>query len=81
MNEKKLNFDLSKSVCDAINQLSTRVGPAVLQFWVLLLIMLSIPGQSRKYGLGSSNRANAIQSLEFFTLAMTRRLLPIFRVN
>jgi len=38
--------------------------------------MLSITGPLRKYEIRSSNRADAMRPLDFFTPGMTRRLLP-----
>ena len=48
MGGKKLD-DVSKSVCDVINQLTTWVEPAILTSPVLPLTTISITGPSQKY--------------------------------
>ena len=64
MDGKRLS-DPSQSVCDAISQLTTWVGPADT-FRVLPLSMLPIAGLSWKYKGRSSSKAVGIESLNLF---------------
>ena len=71
MDGKKLS-DLNKSVCDAVNHLTTWVIPAIQPHRVLPLTMLPIAGLLRRYKRRSPNEAVGIESLSFFTRRMTR---------
>ena len=72
MNGKKLE-DLSQSVCEAINQLTTWVKPMMHGLDGLLMTMLLIAEQLRRYKGKLSNGANGTRSLDLCMRRTIRR--------
>ena len=75
MSGKKLG-DLSQSVCDAINQLTTSVEPVTRSLDGSLKIPL-ITGLLPRYKGRSSSRVDGTQRLDFFTRATIRKCSPV----
>ena len=67
--------DLSQSVCEAINQLTMWVNPAIPGL-SSSLTTFSIAGLLRRSKGGSSNRAGGMQSLDSSTQGTTRKRSP-----